>query len=119
MTADFSEWTRLGDDLGSRTPQKLRRAAGLIVRKSVLDTLRDAQATVAVDTGNLKNSGSADFAGSNGPIATGEAGFSAEYADYVERGTSRMAPQPYLTPAFDRQQVPFAAAVASLGGEIL
>jgi HK97 gp10 family phage protein len=118
MTFDASDIERFAAELEG-SPARLRATAGLVVKKSTFDTLRDAQAIVPVDTGNLKNSGGADFVGSNGNVSTGEAGFTAEYADYVETGTSRMAPQPYLVPAFERNLVPFEAAIASLGGEII
>jgi HK97 gp10 family phage protein len=40
-----------------------------------------------------------------------EIGFAAEYASYVEFGTSKMAAQPFLRPAFDEAE---AAALSAI-----
>lgn len=56
--------------------------------------LQDSQAAVPVDTGKLKASGFRDGIGSEYRV-----GYDADYAAYVEHGTSDTRPQPYLTPA--------------------
>jgi hypothetical protein len=56
------------------------------------------QARTPVDTGNLKSSESVDVAG-----LRFEAGPTADYGEYVELGTSRMAAEPYAGPAFDQE----------------
>ena len=119
MTSDFSQWQGLARDLKVGAPTRIRAKAGVIVKKSTFDTFRDAQATVPVDTGNLKGSGQTSFSGSNAAVAQGTIEYTAEYAEYVHDGTSRQAPQPWLAEAFDRNMEPFAAAVASIGAVIL
>jgi hypothetical protein len=56
------------------------------------------QARTPVDTGNLKSSESVDVDG-----LRFEAGPTADYGEYVELGTSRMAAEPYAGPAFDQE----------------
>lgn len=71
---------------------------GVATQKTVQDTVNQARALAPVDTGNLR----AGIQGSTEIGAThvvGEVSASAEYATYVEHGTSRMAPQPFMRPA--------------------
>ncbi|MGI6756035.1 MAG: HK97-gp10 family putative phage morphogenesis protein [Atopobiaceae bacterium] len=49
-----------------------------------------------VDTGRLRNSITHVVNGSDSSVVIGT---NVEYAKYVEEGTSRQKPQPYLTPA--------------------
>lgn len=72
-----------------------------------------AQATAPVDTGNLKNSIGADPDGLEATVTAG-----AKYADYVERGTSRMRAQPFLGPAFDANFPDFVSAVGQMGARL-
>lgn len=51
-----------------------------------------------VDTGNLKNSLVFEMTGKN----SGEVRVMAEYGAFLEYGTVRMAPRPFLTPAVDK-----------------
>lgn len=86
--------------------------AALIVAKTAADIVRNAQAIVPVDTGYLKNSITFDMTGP----AEAEVGPSANYAAFVEFGTSRMGPRPYMGPAFDRNVPLLIAAAAQLDG---
>lgn len=85
--------------------------ASTIVAKTAADIVRDAQAIVPVDTGHLKNSIGFDmptpFEANIGPTAN--------YGGYIEFGTSRMGPRPYMGPAFDRNLPLFIAATAQVG----
>lgn len=85
------------------SPEKVARA----IAKTAHDIEADAKALAPVDTGNLKNSISTDV---NGMSA--EVGPTAEYGRYVEEGTSRNGPQPYLRPAFDRRLPALLHAIA-------
>lgn len=70
-----------------------------------------------IRTGNLRRSIHQDRGGLRNPVEPSvEVGNDleiAEYAIYVEYGTSRMAAQPFLTPASEAQKDPHAARVAA------
>lgn len=58
-----------------------------------------SQKIVPVDTGDLKRSVKVDFDQAPG-ITSAEVSYNTHYAVFVELGTSKMAAQPYLLPAF-------------------
>lgn len=60
--------------------------------------LEDSQALVPIDTGELKDSGSVDDTDGVKVIYT------AGHALFVEMGTYKMNPQPYLRPAVDNNK---------------
>lgn len=99
-----------------RVGQKV--AAG--VRKSAADVEAGAKARAPVDTGNLRNSitTSVEGDGRSGAV-TATVGPTANYGGYVEYGTSRMGPQPYLGPAFDQVVPSFVQAMEDAAGGIL
>ncbi len=115
MSASFDgrEWNLLAEDLG-KAPARIVKKAGLILTKVTADASTEAKAFAPVDTGNLRNSIGYTIRG-----LEGEFGATADYALYVEEGTSIMAPQAFVGPAFDRQQPIFSTAVAALTAEIL
>lgn len=90
--------------------------ASKAVKKFGQDVVHDGQAFCPVDTGNLRSSIGVDYDG-DGLGCT--AGPTANYGGYVEYGTSRMAPEAYMGPAFDRNVPGFVAAAEDLGGSIL
>jgi HK97 gp10 family phage protein len=67
-----------------------------VVGANIVDVARDL---VPVDTGFLQSSIYYRMIDQG----TVEVGAEAHYASYVEWGTPRMAPQPYLRPAIDSQ----------------
>lgn len=120
MGIDASDFRKLSADL-SKAQTKTGPRAQVVVRKSLVDGVAAAKNKVPVDTGNLKGSIShSDLrtVGSTGTIG-GEFGPTADYGPYVELGTSRMAPQPYMGPAADLIEPAFEAAMAQLGEELL
>lgn len=79
-------------------PQAIEKAK-VVVAKAKEDTVAGAQVICPVDTGNLKSSIGGDIDADGLGF---EAGPTASYGHYVEYGTSRMAPQAYMGPSFDR-----------------
>lgn len=114
MTFEFEDVRKLAADLSNAAPsvkQKGRQA----LRKTAFDVVRSAKNRAPVDTGNLKSSIGATFSGD----LHAEMGPTADYGYWVEFGTSRMAPQPYMGPAADTHFPAFEQAILELGGEIL
>lgn len=72
--------------------------AGAALAKTAMDIVARAQSIVPVDTGYLRSSIGADI---DRAALTADVGPTAHYGGYVENGTSRMAPRPYIGPAFD------------------
>lgn len=103
LLADISE-------AGPRNQARLARA----LAKTAHDIEADAKALAPVDTGYLKSSISSDIAGFHAEI-----GPTADYGHFVENGTSRMSPQPYMRPAAARRIPGLRKAVLDVGGSIL
>ena len=93
--------------------------AQVLIRKTAIDIESDAKRIVAVDTGNLKGSiGHSDLrtVGRSGSLAV-EIGPTASYGIFLEQGTSRAAPRPFMGPAADRHTPGFEQAMSQLGME--
>lgn len=104
---DAGDVERLARDLGTAGERAVQRTR-VVVAKTGHDTVREAQRRAPVDTGHLRSSIGVDI----DPDGLGfEAGPTASYGHFLEFGTSRMSPRPYLLPAFDLQ---LPAAVAAL-----
>jgi HK97 gp10 family phage protein len=97
VNIDASEVRTLAIDL-SAAPARIQRRASTAIRKTAHDIEADAKIFAPVDTGNLRNSISSDIHELSAVI-----GPTANYGGYVELGTSRMSPEPYMRPAFDRR----------------
>jgi HK97 gp10 family phage protein len=74
-----------------------------------------AKTLAPVDTGNLKNSIQGDVS-ANGKTGTVTA--HAEYAAYVEMGTSRTPAQPYLLPALRAVLPKLRASLRNIGAVV-
>jgi HK97 gp10 family phage protein len=109
--ADLSALNQFEMEL-DRVPADVTRQLRPVVRKTGFDVVGNAQKIVAVDTGATKNSIGADF-DSDGLGFT--AGPTTNYAEYLEFGTSRMAPRAFMGPSFDR----FVPEAVDAAGEIL
>lgn len=109
---------RLSADI-ARAAATTGKRAQLVVRKTAIDIERSAKNMVPVDTGNLKGSiGHSDLRGVGRSGSLGaEIGPTANYGAFVELGTSRMAPQPYMGPAADLHAPAFEQAMQQLGLE--
>ena len=101
--------------LTSKIPQlvaSIEQKAALVVRKTAIDIEARAKANAPVDTGFLRNSIQAKNIGPLKSIV-GEA---AEYAAFVEFGTSQTPAQPHLVPAVEAASPGFYAAMKSIMG---
>jgi len=92
---------------------QVRARAAVVVRAAGLMVERDAKVACPVDTGYLRSSISSRMSG-NATTARAEVSAAANYAIWVEHGTSRMAPQPFLLPAFERNKQPFIEALRQM-----
>ena len=104
---------RASDRIDSETVEGLNQVADRIVE--------DTKATVRVDTGSLQKSirkqhhlsqGHVHSIGvsAGGYIVNPKTGRIVNYARYLEYGTSRMPPHPYMTPALEQNR-PFLVLV--------
>ncbi len=99
--------TKKGILVGSKVAQ--------VVRRSALQLEATAKGFCPVDTGFLRGSIGTNITG--GALSTeisAVVGPTANYAPYVEFGTSRMAPAAFMGPAFDRVAPDFVAAVEAV-----
>ena len=104
---DMSQVAALSADLGKASGQATKLGQ-VVVRATAANVERAAKTNAPVDTGNLRNSITTQISGGG---MTAEIGPAAAYGIYVEMGTSRMAPQPYLLPALDAKTGPFITAM--------
>lgn len=119
MDIDASDLNKLAVTLEASTGQ-LGALASVAIKKAASDVEHDAKAFAPVDTGNLRNSISTTITG-DGRYATMEAeiGPTAEYAAYVEYGTSTQAPAAYMGPAFDRHAGELVEVLEQITGRVL
>lgn len=110
---DLSEVHALARDL-QRNADEVPAKAERIIAAGGHRVVAVMQTRTPVDTGNLKSSEGVDIEG-----LKFEAGPTADYGEYVELGTSRMAAEPYAGPAFDEVEPQIVAAFADLGAQIL
>jgi HK97 gp10 family phage protein len=94
--------------------QEATREVRDVVRKVTFATEAGGKVRAAVDTGFMRNSITSDFVGSNADVAVGTTGPEASYSKFVELGTSRQAPQPFMGPAADEQEPIFYAALENI-----
>ena len=84
--------------------------ARAVVAKTTADVEATAKKLAPVDTGALRNSIGSDVIDLDDAVQ-GVVGPTVNYAGYVEYGTSRMSPQPYLNPALAEHEAAFVAAL--------
>jgi len=95
------------DDIEKATAEQLARAAEIIgmIAESY------AKQSCPVDTGNLRNSITHATEDEGRTVVIGSA---VEYAPYVELGTSRQKPQPYLRPAIENHIPEYQAVLQTI-----
>ena len=120
ITGDASEFIALA--------AKLQTASGRIggpvsaaVRKTALAIETDAKANAPVGpTGDLRDGIHTVFTGDGRGAVIDAAVISDEpYSGFVEEGTSKMAPQPFMTPAGDRHHPELGEALDKITGGLL
>lgn len=94
-----------------RIGPRVRKEAGVAVRTRAHDIENLAKQNVPVDTGYLKSTIGVSM-GVDDLIAV--VGASANYAHFVEYGTAKMAPRPFLGPAFEAVRPAFEADIAAI-----
>jgi HK97 gp10 family phage protein len=110
---DASDMFDLAGDL-VRGAAKVEAQSEVVVARSTRDTERDAKAFAPVLTGELRDSIHSVIDGLSGEVVA-----TADHAEYVEDGTSVMAPQPYMGPALQRNERGFVAGMERAAGDIL
>lgn len=109
VSIDVSEVDALAAELGEAGP-KVQREAGDVV-SDVRGSLGDAaQASAPVDTGELRASRTDTGEGLEQAVE-----FSAAYAAFVEFGTYKDAPQPFLFPHADRAEADLESKLGEIG----
>lgn len=94
---DVGEMKALAHDATVKSAT-IRSQASKLLRSAAFGVERSAKQAAPFKTGNLKNSIGTDFSGD----LSATIGPSADYGIYLELGTSKMSPRPYLGPAFDQ-----------------
>ena len=92
-TFDVKLDTTVLDRIAAELGQNAREVVGEIAK----DALELSQQIVPVDTGWLKSTGAVELEETGKALAI--VAYEAEYAAYVELGTSKMGEQPYLLPS--------------------
>lgn len=105
---DMGQVNALAVDLRA-AGERVKPLARIVVLKSGTDIVADAKVLAPIDTGNLASSIGMDLDADGLGVTAGP---TADYGDYVENGTSRMAAQPFTGPAFDRRAPLFEQALA-------
>jgi len=100
------------EDKLSRLDEKLKRALEEALEEIAEKIRDDAKSFAPVDTGSLRKSirvereGELQFSvvAGDGGVINPRTGREVDYAGYVEFGTSRMSPQPYMQPALEKNK---------------
>ena len=100
------------EDKLSNLDEKLSRALEEALEEIAEKIRDDAKSFAPVDTGSLRKSirvereGELQFSvvAGGGGVINPRTGREVDYAGYVEFGTSRMSPQPYMQPALEKNR---------------
>ena len=95
MPADTSALRKLAADLGA-APARVRRDIEGALERAADDLVARARALAPVETGELRDSIRASGSGMEVTVSA-----TAPHAIYVEHGTRKMGPRPFMGPATD------------------
>lgn len=87
---------------GDKVIKNAEQAAAMALEATALLIEGQAKALCPVDTGNLRNSITYEIEGNKARIGT-----NISYSKFVELGTSKMAAQPFLSPAVEMNKDKF------------
>lgn len=104
----------LATDLRAAGPAVVGEASQ-VVRRSALAMQNHARSLAPVDTGFHRSAIQMSMVGPTSAVIHAHA----DYAIFLEFGTSRMPPQPAMGPAFDAVAPQFVDAMAQLGERFL
>lgn len=118
LSIDTSELRRFAGDM-NRSSARIGARTAMALRAGAYMMERAAKGAAPVDTGALRGSISTSFAGDGrSGVMAAEIGPTVDYGVFVELGTSRMGPQPYLGPAYDRHIGSVLDAIAQCAQEL-
>lgn len=104
---------RLAADLGTASVRVGAKVSSA-VDESTTSVAQTAQNLAPVDTGELRSSITANDGTMSGTVEAGT-----DHAFYVEFGTSKMPPQPFMGPALDAEEDPFVKAIEQALDDLL
>jgi len=114
MSFDASELRNWGVGLGT-VPKLAGQFAKVVVKKTAKDIEGTAKQLAPVDTGFLRSGiTTSDLRNVSQESPSAEVVASANYSAYLEFGTSRMAPHPFMRPAADKHADAFEQAMAQI-----
>lgn len=114
LSWESAEVGKLAGDF-ARAGVRTVRDGQKLVRDSAQQLASDGKDRAPKRTGRLSRSIDYDMVG----LLEAEVGPTVFYAHYPEFGTSKMAPEPYMGPATDAFEGPFAGTCEKLGADIL
>ena len=106
---DMSEVADIAAELGA-AGGKVEKAAGTVVQRTASGLEADARSSAPVRTGALRDSIHASGSGTEWSVEA-----SAPHALFVEFGTYKDAPQPFLFPHADRAEAELEEGLTEIG----
>jgi HK97 gp10 family phage protein len=103
MPADVSELEAYAQDI-KRAGVRVRREQRKVVKETTSRVEQSARSHVPVRTGQLQSSIEGSVRGMKGTVTA-----TARYATFVEYGTYKDAPQPFMTPALEENEGQYLA----------
>lgn len=118
--ADASELRALKLDLDRESP-RVGAEAAKVLRAAAARVKRKAAVAAPAKSGTLRRSIGVDFYGSGSSTRHMSAviGPTAYYGRFVENGTVRQPPHPFMQPALDAEAPALVAALSAIVGKVL